>query len=93
MITKKVRQAVKWNICSVLGDLCSQKDFVEISQKNWVEIKLYFLKNTRINESTMFQGVVSIKGGSNCEPFTLNIKIFQFRNDRENTDLCKSLSS
>lgn len=41
----------------------------------------------------MFQGVVSVKGGSDCEPFTLNIKIFQFRNDRENTDLCKSLSS
>lgn len=41
----------------------------------------------------MFQGVLSVKGGSDCEPFTLNIKHFQFKNARENTDLCKSLSS
>lgn len=41
----------------------------------------------------MFQGVVSIKDGSDCEPLIMNIKCFQFRNVRENTDLCKSLSS
>lgn len=41
----------------------------------------------------MFQGVVSIKDGSDCEPLIMNIKNFQFRNVRENTDLCKSLSS
>lgn len=57
-------------------DLCSQKDFVEVSQKNWVEIKLYFLENTCINESTMFQGVLSVKGGSDCEPFYSKYKTF-----------------
>lgn len=61
-ITKKVGQPIKQNICHV-----SEKPMLwerlcwNISQ-DLVEIKLHFLKSLCINESTISQGELSIKG-------------------------------
>lgn len=65
-ITKKVGQAVKQNICHV-----SEKP-VLWERLSWnisdlVEIKLHFLKSVCINESTISQGELSIRGKYSLE--------------------------